>query len=82
VNRKTKLEFYKHSVACPYCRKPVVFTSLMERIIAARRTCPACKREMLIENGTVRQVSREGRTKQPPKRVRSRIGSDASKAKS
>jgi hypothetical protein len=83
ARRPTKLEFHEHSVVCPYCRKPVVFVSLMEHIIAARRTCPACKREMLIEDDKAARISNEGRTnKKPPERVRSRIGSDASKAKS
>lgn len=41
----SSVKFYDHPAVCPYCRANVVFPSLMERIIAARRNCPACKRE-------------------------------------
>ena len=50
----------------------VVFPSLMERIIIARRFCPVCKGEMLIEDGRTRKALGDG-AKKPPKRVRSNV---------
>jgi len=49
-----------------------VFPSLMERLTTARRACPVCKREMLIEDGRAVKIPGEG-AKKPPKRVRSRV---------
>lgn len=43
--RPTKLGFHEHRVTCPYCRSNVTVVSLMEWLVVARRTCPACKRE-------------------------------------
>ena len=68
--RQTKLEFYDHPVTCPYCHVEVVFTSMMERIILARRTCPACKVEMLIEDGRAVRIPVEGHTKKPSGKIR------------
>ena len=72
ARRPTKLEVYDHHVVCPYCHADVVFPSLMERIIIARRFCPVCKGEMLIEDGRTRKVLGDG-VKKPPKRVRSNV---------
>lgn len=71
ARRPLKLEVHNHRVVCPYCREEVVFPSLMERIIIARRNCPVCKREMLIVDGRATKVPGDG-AKKPPKRVRSR----------
>ena len=70
ASRQTKLEFYDHPVTCPYCHVEVVFTSMMERIILARRTCPACKVEMLIEDGNAIRIPAEGNTKKPSGKIR------------
>jgi Zn finger protein HypA/HybF involved in hydrogenase expression len=70
ARRPTKLEFHEHPVICPYCKANVVISSLMEFIIAARRTCPVCKREMLIDNGRAVKIAPD---KKPSKQVRSRL---------
>jgi hypothetical protein len=71
ARRPTKLQFYEHPVRCPYCRNDITITSLMEVILAARRNCPICKREMLIDNGRAVKFSAE--SAKPPKQIRSRI---------
>lgn len=43
--RLAKWEFHEHRVMCPFCRSNVTVVSLMERLVVARRTCPACRRE-------------------------------------
>jgi len=70
--RQVKLEFHDHPVTCPYCRTNLVFTSLMERILAARRTCTVCRKEMLIEDGKAIRIPTEGKIKKPAKRESSR----------
>jgi len=45
ARRPTKLQVYDHALACPYCCADLVFPSFMEKIFAARRTCPNCKNE-------------------------------------
>ena len=70
--RSTKLEFYEHPVTCPYCRAKVTVVSLMERLLPVRRTCPACKRELFIDDGRAVKMPIES-AKKPPKQVRSRI---------
>jgi hypothetical protein len=47
----TKLEFHEHGLRCPYCRSEIIVYSLMEKITRARRTCPICRRLMLIRDG-------------------------------
>jgi hypothetical protein len=37
----------------------------MEIILAGRRSCPVCKREMLIENGRAVKLSAEGAKRAP-----------------
>ena len=69
----TKLQFYEHPVTCPHCGAKVIVTSLMERILAARRNCPACKREMFIDDGRAVKIPGESASKKSPKHVRSRI---------
>ena len=51
ARRLNKLEFHEHALRCPYCRSYVMVYSLMEQLIIARRTCPICKRLMLIRKG-------------------------------
>ena len=47
-------------------------TSLMEIILAARRTYPGCKKKMFIENGKAKKMPIKVE-KKTPKHVRSRI---------
>ena len=63
---------YEHPVTCPYCGRDVLFTSLMEVLIAARRACPQCKREMLLSDGRALKLSVDT-TKKQPKQVHSHI---------
>ena len=72
ARRATKLQFYEHPVTCPYCGSKVIVMSVMETILAARRHCPVCKREMFIENGKAKKMPIEVE-KKSPKQVRSRI---------
>ena len=36
---------------CPYCDTEIVVFLSRERILAASRTCPSCKKAFFIENG-------------------------------
>jgi Zn finger protein HypA/HybF involved in hydrogenase expression len=72
AQRPTKLEFHEHRVTCPYCRTDINVYSLMEVLIAARRICPKCKREILIDQGKAVKPSVESE-KKPPKQVRPRV---------
>ena len=72
ARRPTKLQFYEHPVTCPHCRSKVIVMSVMETLLAARRYCPVCKREMFIENGVAKKMPKEVEQK-TPKQVRSRI---------
>jgi len=72
ARRPTKLQFYDHPVTCPYCRAGITVYSLMEYIIAARRTCPHCKHEMLIHEGRATKIPAEN-AKKPPKVTRSHV---------
>jgi hypothetical protein len=58
MRRKTQLQVHEHRITCPYCRTGLVFNSLMSMILAARRTCPKCRKEFLIENGIAKRVGR------------------------
>src|SRR5437660_4065785 len=57
VKRKTKIPIHEHQVTCPLCRTKLTILSPMETILLARRTCPKCKREFLIENGKTKTLS-------------------------
>jgi hypothetical protein len=72
VRRPTKLEFHEHRLTCPYCHTDITITSLMDVILAARRICSVCKREMFIDNGKAVKMPVET-AKKPPKQIRSRI---------
>jgi hypothetical protein len=67
--RLTKLEFYDHPFVCPYCHTEVVFTSMMETLLGARRKCPACQQEMLIEDGKAVRLPGDRQGKKPSRRV-------------
>jgi transposase-like protein len=58
----TDLELHDHPMRCPYCKTDVVITSPMEEILVARRTCPACQREFVIDEG------KPVKEKKPPQR--------------
>lgn len=75
ARRPTKLEFFEHPAICPYCRAKVTVVSMMERLLASPRVCPACDREFIIEDGKALKIPGEG-AKKPPKR----LGSHVSKA--
>ena len=49
-------EKYGHPVACPYCATKLIVVSPMETIFIARRTCPACQKEFLIEDGPAKKA--------------------------
>jgi hypothetical protein len=49
---ETQTSGYAHPMTSPYCGAAIVVFSPMKRITAASRTCPACKKEFFIENGT------------------------------
>jgi transposase-like protein len=59
VKRKTKIPIHEHQVTCPFCRTNLTILSPMETILLARRTCPKCKREFLVENGKTKRAFRE-----------------------
>jgi hypothetical protein len=63
--RLTKLEFYNHPFTCPYCHTEVAFTSVMQTLLGARRTCPACTQEMLIEVGKAVKLPGDRQGKRP-----------------
>lgn len=46
-----KSDFKDHPMECPHCGTKLIIGSPMDQIIAARRTCPVCKKEFMIENG-------------------------------
>jgi Zn finger protein HypA/HybF involved in hydrogenase expression len=53
---ETNPESHHHNVNCPYCHTSLVITSPMVHILMARRNCPACGQEFLIENGKAVRV--------------------------
>jgi len=55
VKPATKLVFHEHRVVCPYCHTALIFNSPMEVILLARRECPKCGKEFLIENSVVKR---------------------------
>lgn len=69
ARRPTKLEVHEDYVMCPYCRTDITACSLMEVILAARKICPHCEREMMIHDGKAVRSTVEGE-KKPPKEVR------------
>jgi hypothetical protein len=67
ARRPTKLEFHAHGLRCPYCRSDITVYSLMKQIIRARRTCPICKRLMLIRDGRAFRAPGEAARKRKAK---------------
>jgi uncharacterized protein YbaR (Trm112 family) len=49
----------EHDVACPHCKAELTFLSPMETIMSARRTCPACKKEFVIEDSKAMRVHKK-----------------------
>jgi transposase-like protein len=43
-------EFKDFPMNCPHCGAELIIGSPMDHIIAARRTCPVCKQDFMIEN--------------------------------
>jgi DNA-directed RNA polymerase subunit RPC12/RpoP len=52
MEEETLADSNQHPMICPYCGTKIIVFSPMEKILAARRTCPKCKKEFFIENGT------------------------------
>jgi ssDNA-binding Zn-finger/Zn-ribbon topoisomerase 1 len=40
----------EREIKCPHCHTKLLLASPMENIFVARRTCPKCKKEFVIEN--------------------------------
>jgi predicted RNA-binding Zn-ribbon protein involved in translation (DUF1610 family) len=40
---------------CPHCHTALMIGTVMDRILSARRTCPKCGKEFLIENDVPRK---------------------------
>jgi len=53
--RVVKLPYTEKQMACPHCRAPLVIGTVMDTILLARRICPKCHREFLIENDVPRK---------------------------
>jgi transposase-like protein len=47
---------FAHRMECPYCQTEIVIFHPSERILAASRTCPSCKKEFFIENGMCKTI--------------------------
>lgn len=72
ARRPSTLEFHEHVLRCPYCRSDIIVHSLMKNIVLARRTCPICRRLMLIRNG--RAYRAPGEAPKKSKKRKSPIG--------
>ena len=59
------IEKHEHDVTCPYCTAELTVVSPMGTIFMARRTCPLCDNEFVIENG----VAKKPTESQAPYRV-------------
>ena len=44
----------ERGVICPHCRTNLVLSSPMDTIFMARKTCPECNKDFVIENDEVR----------------------------
>jgi RNase P subunit RPR2 len=53
--RVVKLPYTEKHMACPHCRAPLVIGTVMDTILLARRICPKCHKEFLIENDVPRK---------------------------
>jgi uncharacterized protein YbaR (Trm112 family) len=52
MTEETLGDSYQHPMVCPYCGTKITVFSPMPKIIVAQRTCPACKKEFFIHDGT------------------------------
>jgi transcription elongation factor Elf1 len=50
ARREVKLPYTEKHMRCPHCDAGIVVGTVMGKIQMARRTCPVCKKEFLIEN--------------------------------
>jgi hypothetical protein len=55
-NDETQALGFRHRMRCPYCEAEIIVFHPSQRILAASRTCPACKQEFFIENGVSRPI--------------------------
>jgi transposase-like protein len=53
---ETQAVGFAHHMKCPYCETDIVVFHPRERILAASRTCPSCKKVFFIENGMSRPM--------------------------
>lgn len=54
---KNDLSYFRikeREIACPHCKTKLILGSPMDKIILARRTCPKCEKDFLIDNDQVR----------------------------
>ena len=58
---ETQAVGFAHRIKCPYCGTEIVVFHPRERILAASRTCPACKKAFFIENGIGKPTSLDNR---------------------
>ncbi len=54
--RSIKLTLTEIPMKCPHCDARLVIATVMDRIILARRTCPRCEQEFIIENNMPRML--------------------------
>jgi transposase-like protein len=50
------LEMHGHPMHCPYCHAPQNVETTTKDIMLARRNCPACHNDFLIDNGKPEQI--------------------------
>ena len=69
--RPVRLEFYDHPFTCPHCSVEILFTSMQQVITSSQRSCPSCKKPILIEDGKVLRLKADMSGKKPPRKARS-----------
>jgi hypothetical protein len=57
--RADKLPFRELQIVWPYCKARFLIGTVMDVILASRRTCPECARDFMIENDIPRKLSEE-----------------------
>ena len=56
ARRETKLPYIEKHIVCPHCRATLIFGTVMGTIIRSNRTCPKCRKEILIENDVPKKL--------------------------
>jgi uncharacterized protein YbaR (Trm112 family) len=57
--RPDKLPFRELPIVCPYCKARFLIGTVMDVILASRRTCPECAHDFMIENDIPRKLGEE-----------------------